>query len=171
MHKHSPSYPSFNFFVYTKTQKAKYADITSFSLLLRWFQSSGCGLLFTLDDYPLGKELPEGMGLWGELLFLCEFTSCFWIPNSQDSQLIHHWRGEEKTQLEGKVCTSVRAEQESAGASLFTPCFCSCVLVGRSVWCQPRSQSRARVSCLHIQGQLREMPTETPVLPLSSVSL
>lgn len=57
-------------------------------------------------------------GNFGKNWFSCANFLCLWIPSSQASQLIHHWKGEEKRQLEDKTCLSVRAEQESAGTFL-----------------------------------------------------
>lgn len=79
--------------------------------------------------------------------------NCFFSVNSEPAcefpaPKIHSsytTEGEKKKmQLEDKVCISVKAEQGSAGTSLLTSCFCSCSLVARLVWCQPRSPEQSQ---------------------------
>lgn len=86
-------------------------------------------------------------------------------------------RGKKKKQLEDKVCINVRAEEGSAGTSLLTSCFCSCSLVARLVWGQPRSpeqsQSQEFAHPGAAQGGTNRNTTAAPLLsfPVTFITL
>lgn len=106
-----------------------------------------------------------------------EPASEFPAPKIHSSYTTEGEKRKKKKQLEDKVCINVRAEEGSAGTSLLTSCFCSCSLVARLVWGQPRSpeqsQSQEFAHPGAAQGGTNRNTTAAPLLsfPVTFITL